>query len=297
MILIDTDNAAGSPSGDVDDAFAVAALLRSGLPVAALASVGGNTSEVQADRNNRILGELCGYTGPYLRGVEAEDVPERIDRAGALQSAGPLRYMALGPLTNLAAVLEMVAISEAVLVGGNLTSRGRFPPWWPHEFNLTHDREATRAVFASDLPLTLVPLDVAHRLRAGPEELETLQGDLGSFLRRCSARRSRRSLLVRGSRRFPLFDLAAAAYVIDPSLVTVEETSARLHSNLWLEFGRGGRHLRVIRDLDADAIWRRFVALIAPGPGAKDRNDGKRLKEPGKPFEMAQAGDHDAHLP
>ena len=45
MLLIDSDNAAGSPRGDVDDAFAIAALLRSGLPVAALASVAGNTSE------------------------------------------------------------------------------------------------------------------------------------------------------------------------------------------------------------------------------------------------------------
>src|SRR5947209_14524742 len=50
MLLFDTDNAAGSTSGDVDDAFAVAALLCSGLPVAAVASVGGNTSEAQADQ-------------------------------------------------------------------------------------------------------------------------------------------------------------------------------------------------------------------------------------------------------
>src|ERR1700712_2555052 len=70
-LLIDTDNAAGSPSGDVDDAFAIAALLRSGLPVAAVASVGGNTGEAAADRNNRALGEICGYPGPYLRGVQA----------------------------------------------------------------------------------------------------------------------------------------------------------------------------------------------------------------------------------
>jgi hypothetical protein len=96
--LIDTDNAAGSPSGDVDDAFAIAALLRSGLPVAALTSVGGNTGEAQVDRNNRVLGELCSYSGPYLRGVEAEDVPERIDRAAGLLTAEPLRYVALGPL-------------------------------------------------------------------------------------------------------------------------------------------------------------------------------------------------------
>ena len=266
MLLLDTDNAAGSPSGDVDDAFAVAALLRSGLPVAALASVGGNTSEARADRNNRRLGDLCGYGGRYLRGVQAGDVPDRIDRAGELWKAGPLRFIALGPLTNLAAVLDHGAISEAVLVGGNLTSRGRFPPWWPHEFNLTKDPAATRAVFTSDLPLTVVPLNVARRLRIGPQEMSWLPGELGDFLRRHAARWARRSLLIRGSRRFPVFDLAAAAYAIDPSLAAGEEIRARLHRNLWLEFGRGERRLRVVRDLDLEGIWQLFDRLVSGRP-------------------------------
>lgn len=265
MLLIDTDNAAGSPKGDVDDAFAIAALLRSGLPVAAVASVAGNASEAWADRNNRALGSLCGYGGPYLRGVQAGEVPDRIDRAGL---GGPLRFLSLGPLTNLAAVLGKIEIAEAFLVGGNLTSRGRFPPWWPHEFNLTKDREATRAVFASDVPLTIVPLDVARRLRIGPRELREWQGELGDFLRRRAVRWSRRSLLLRGSRRFPVFDLAAAACLIDPSLVTLGETSAHLHANLWLEFGRGERRIRIVRDLDPEAIWRLCARLVS-GPRAE----------------------------
>jgi inosine-uridine nucleoside N-ribohydrolase len=262
MLLIDSDNAAGSPRGDVDDAFAIAALLRSGLPVAALASVAGNTSEARAARNNRVLGELCGYAGPYLRGVRAGDVPDRIDRAG-FWDGGPLRFLALGPLTNLAAVLHRAPeISEAVLVGSNLVSRGRFPPWWPHEFNLTKDPAATRAVFASDVPLTLIPLDVARRLRAAPRDLEGLEGPLAGFLRSCSVRWSRRSLLLRGSRRFPVFDLAAAAYAIDPSLVTLEETRVRLHGNLWVEYGAGDRRVKVVREVDAVGIWRRFAVLV-----------------------------------
>jgi inosine-uridine nucleoside N-ribohydrolase len=267
MLLIDTDNAAGSPSGDVDDAFAIAALLLSGLPVAAIASVAGNTTEAWADRNNRVLGELCGYSGRYLRGVQAGDVPDRIERAGDLWRDGPVHFVALGPLTNLAALLPLrPVISEVVLVGGNRTSKGCFPPWWPHEFNLTKDPTATRAVFASDLPLTVVPLDIARRLRIGPRELKTLPGEPGEFLHRHSARWRRRSLLIRGSRRFPVFDLAAAAYAIDPSLVTVEETRATLHRNLWLEFGRGERRLRVVRDLDLEGIWRLFDRLVSGPP-------------------------------
>ncbi|HEX9941568.1 MAG TPA: nucleoside hydrolase [Thermoanaerobaculia bacterium] len=262
MLLLDTDNALGSPSGDVDDAFALAALLRSGLPVAAIASVGGNTSEDQADRNNRALGELCGYRGRYLRGVQAGDVPDRIDRAADLWEDGPLCFVALGPLTNLAAVLGKGTISEVVLVGSNTSSPGRFPPWWPHEFNLTRDREATRAVFASDLPLTVVPLDVARRLRAGRRELAELRGPLGDFLRRHSRRWRRRSLLVRGSPSFPVFDLLAAMYLIDPASVTMEESRASLHRNAWVEYGTGDRRLRVVRDFDRGAVWHRFTALV-----------------------------------
>lgn len=262
--IIDTDNAAGSPSGDVDDAFAIAALLHSSLPVSALSSVAGNTTEAWADRNNRALGKLCRYGGRYLRGVQAGDVPDWIDRAAELWRDGPVRFLALGPLTNLAALLPArPAISEVVLVGGNLTSRGRFPPWWPHEFNLTKNPAATRAVFASALPLTIVPLDVARRLRIGPGEIKALPGELGEFLRRHCARWARRSLLIRGSRRFPVFDLAAAAYAIEPTLASVEETQGRLHSNLWIEFGRGERRLRVVRDLDLEGVWRLFDRLVS----------------------------------
>src|SRR5689334_7124241 len=126
MLLLDTDNALGSPTGDVDDGFALAALLRSGLPVAAVASVAGNTGEARAFANNRRLGELAGYSGRYLRGARApmpED-SERIDEAADLWAAPgePIRWLALGPLTNLAAVLARFPaprITEVVLVGSN----------------------------------------------------------------------------------------------------------------------------------------------------------------------------------
>src|SRR5215210_3670745 len=104
MLLIDTDNAMGSAKGDVDDGLAVAALLRSGLPVI-LASVAGNTREEEADRNNRTLGALCGYPGPYLRAGEVDGRVERV--------------VALGPLTNVASLLGRV--SEIVIVGSNVS--------------------------------------------------------------------------------------------------------------------------------------------------------------------------------
>lgn len=275
MLLIDTDNALGSWWGDVDDGFAVAALLRSGLPVAGLSSVRGNASEAEADRNNRALGRLCGFPGPYLRGVEAGEVEDRVDRALHLWSGAPVRLVALGPLTNVAAALAGLerrgiepSVPEVVLVGSNASSRGRFPPVWPHELNLTKNRAASRAVFRSDLPLTIVPLDVARRLRAGRRELAGLHGELGELLRRKSARWARRSLLLHGSAAFPVFDLVAAAYVVEPSLVEVEETTARVHRHLWIEYGKGDRPVRLVRGFDPAAVWDWLAALVTGPPGA-----------------------------
>lgn len=284
MLLIDSDNGLGSPRGDVDDAFALALLLKSGLPIAGLTSVGGNTSEARADRNNRALGDLCGYCGLYLRGARAPS-GLRVDRVSEVWSGvgAPLRVVALGPLTNVAAILGEAArsgrtlrLAEVVLVGSNATSRGFLPPFWPHEFNLTHDAAAFRTVFGSDLPLTIVPLDVARRLRLGRRDLEQLEGPLGEHLRRGSARWLRRALLRHRARSFPAFDLLAAAYVLDPALVTIVEAFAHLRRGPRLRFsyrgpgsdepGRPVRLVRLVRGFDGPAIRRRLAALVNAPP-------------------------------
>jgi inosine-uridine nucleoside N-ribohydrolase len=277
LLLIDTDNALGSRSGDVDDGFAIAALLRSGLPIAGLSSVTGNTGEAEADRNNRVLGALCGHPGPYLRGITGGEVAERIDLRVDLWSGEPVRVAALGPLTNVAAALRELgrrglrpSVTEVVLVGGNASSRGRFPPVWPHEFNLTKDREAARAVLASELPLTIVPLDVARRLRIGASELAALTGPLGEHLQCHAARWLRRSRWLHGPGGFPAFDLLAAAWFFDPAAVATEETTVRVHPNLWLEFGKGGRPVRLVRGFEGSRILRRFAELVAPASFSPD---------------------------
>ena len=269
-LLIDTDNALGSPWGDVDDAFALTALLRSGLPIAAISSVGGNTSEARAKRNNRRLGELLGYEGPYLRGVKAGNVGEgeqRTDEPGALQIVAEKgwRIAALGPLTNVAALLrkvergELRAPAEVIVVGSTLCTWGRWPPLWPHEFNLTHDLAAAREVFDSGVPLTLVPLDVASRLRIGFRELDQLRGEVGEVLRRGARRWCLRSMLVRGSSRFPVFDLVAAYAWAEPSGVKVEERRMRWHRNGRVEFGVGKQVHRVVTGFRPAEVWGWFV--------------------------------------
>ncbi len=267
LSLIDADNAMGSPFGDVDDGFAVAAMLLSGLPVAGVASVRGNTSESRADRNNRRIGQLCHYSGPFLRGSAGLNRPGEASRFLTGQGP-PLRFIAFGPLTNLAAAIlsdpagTSQRVGEVVIVGSNASSAGRWPPFWPHEFNLTKDLRATRIVFESQLPLTFAPLDLLGKMTVSREDLDQLQGDLGAYLREQSRRWLLRARLLKLSATFPVWDLVAAMYAIGEPSIQTRQCSATMQRNGWIDFRQGTREVKLIRDFDRHALWSRFVELI-----------------------------------
>jgi len=268
MIFVDSDNAMGSSRGDVDDAFAIAALLRSGLPIAALSSVFGNASEQDAAANNRRIAGLCGFDGPFPRGCRSAG-SDRSEASEVLISDSRISSVAaLGPLTNIASAVRAGAgsgWSEVVVVGFDSESDGAFPPFWPHEFNMTADLQATRTVIDSSLPLTIVPLNLARRLRITRKELAAINGDLGVFLRIESNRWFWRCLLVKMSASFAVYDLVAAMLLIDRSLFEIRETTMELTSRGAARFGGGTRPVRVITGIDCDALLQRFTSLVNSG--------------------------------
>ena len=242
MFFVDSDNALGSPSGDVDDAYALAALIAGGAEIIGISSVAGNTSEERAFANNQRLCKLLGWKGQLLRGHDAH----------AVLRTFPGRIVALGPLTNVA---HARAASEVILVGGRLRAIG-------HEFNLTKDVRAAHAVFASHLPLTIFPLDVARKLWVHERDLRAIPGELGDVLREESRRWFRRLLWVRWTRRFPIYDLPAALYAMNADGFTMERTTATMRKSTFLDFGRGTREVTVCTKLDRGKLWERFVALL-----------------------------------
>ena len=258
VLFVDSDNALGSPAGDVDDAFALAALIGSGAEIVGISSVAGNTSEERAFANNQRLCQLLGWSGPMLRGNDAH----------ALLRTFPGRVVALGPLTN---VMHARGASEVIVVGGRLRTIGRWPPLFPHEFNLTKDVRAAHAVFASHLPLTIFPLDVARQLWVHERDLLAIPGELGEVLRSGSRRWFRRLLLLRRTRRFAIYDLAAALYAIGGDGFTMERTTAVMRKNTFLELGRGTREVTVCTKLDRLRLWEGFVnvgrGFSPPPPG------------------------------
>jgi inosine-uridine nucleoside N-ribohydrolase len=265
-IYVDSDNAIAARSGDVDDAFAVAALLRSGHPVAAVGAVAGNTSARRAMEGNREIARLCGFAGVLLEGRERGAGASSEAAEWLAASTGSIRIAALGPLTNVADALRLdptVAgrIEELVLVGGNRASVGRWPPLWPWEFNLWKDRDAASAIFASSVPLTIVPLDVAKRMMVRSEELRALRGDLGDYLRARSRRWLWRARLLKLRDAFPVWDLVAAMLLLDRAPFRFERTRVRFSARALLEFGHGDREAEVVRSFDRAVLWSTFVEL------------------------------------
>lgn len=183
----------------VDDAVALTlALCARDLDVVGAATVGGNVAVDQATGNlGRCLGALrparmpdvargldqvqggltdathvFGADGlgnsdlPIPEGWSPQEAPA-IYRKLLNRHAGELTVVAIGPLTNLAALLDaepavlskaqrIIIMGGAVFCPGNVTSKA--------EFNIYRDPVAAAKVLASGLPITLVPLDVTRKV-------------------------------------------------------------------------------------------------------------------------------------
>jgi inosine-uridine nucleoside N-ribohydrolase len=216
LVHIDTDVALGAGSGDVDDGFAIAAVLRSPrLRLTGVTTVFGNTSSGVAARCARRLLDLAGSRVEVIEGAAG---PGRVGAAAEAIAALPAgaHVLALGPLTNVAQALaldpSLAARVTVSLVGGNLSSWGRWPPLWPFEFNLAKDPDAAHALFRSATPRRVYPLDVAARLTVGARFLARIRraGPLGRALAAGSWRWLARAPLRYRSLRFPLWDLVPA---------------------------------------------------------------------------------------
>ncbi|MBN9062739.1 MAG: hypothetical protein BGP06_15825 [Rhizobiales bacterium 65-9] len=85
--------------------------------------------------------------------------------------SGSVRLLALGPLTNIAALIEAAPdaaahIGEVIAMGGAVRDRGNVTPF--AEFNIHADPEAADIVLRSGVALTLIPLDLTRQVAADP---------------------------------------------------------------------------------------------------------------------------------
>lgn len=196
-IILDMDLAMGAPGSDIDDGFALAlAHADPGIELELLTTVNGNTDVESA---TILTGELVQRLGvkdvPIVKGaaaaltrpgvvrVPADHVTARRDSvpppapgyaAAAIAelimaNPGEITLVAIGPLTNVAAALNLEprlasTVKEIVIMGGiffgTMTDRSM-----PGEFNVWMDPEAAQAVLRSGAPQRWVGLDVTMQVR------------------------------------------------------------------------------------------------------------------------------------
>lgn len=261
-VIIDTDPG-------LDDAVAILLALASPeLHVIALTAVAGNLGLSVTSRNAlRILhlaarddipvfageaaplsrnpitvGEVHGDDG--LGGVDLPVPPRTPQAQGAVAwmastlreaPGGTIRILALGPLTNLARLIETAPdaasrLGGIVAMGGAIRERGNVGP--RAEFNLAADPHAAEIVFGSGIPVTLVPLDATRQLRADAawtRELARSGGRAaGAAASLIEAYFGRTQGAPRESR--PLHDPCVVLRAIRPALFQVERLSLRVET-------------------------------------------------------------------
>lgn len=194
-LLIDTDPG-------IDDAVAIALALGSPeVNVIGISTVGGN-SGLAATTNNALrlleffgrtdIPVASGYDEPYRRakaetgyepvhgqdGLAEVDLPAPTTKVVSTDapafladkirnSPDPVTLIAIGPLTNIAHLVDqhpdVIAMIDRFVIMGGAARTGNVTP--VAEFNIWHDPEAAKRVFASGLNTVMVGLDVTHSVK------------------------------------------------------------------------------------------------------------------------------------
>jgi purine nucleosidase len=191
-----------------DDIAAILVVIHAKLDISGVSLVFGNTPLPQVRANAAgavkafgwtfplhtgrampVLGDLetaqaiLGETGIPTAGrclPEAPPLPESDAFAALcrwLEEDGHHRVLALGPLTNIAALAlarpDLASrISELTWMGGGVTAGNHTAS---AEFNALADPEALAIVIAHGLPLRMVDLDLCRKVIATPEDIDPLR--------------------------------------------------------------------------------------------------------------------------
>jgi inosine-uridine nucleoside N-ribohydrolase len=298
-LIIDTDPG-------IDDAMAILyAAAHPGLELIGLTTVFGNVPVATATRNALFLAEMAGLDIPVAEGAAAPlaqplpphpDFIHGVEGFGALPHCTPkgradprpaARFLcktaaahpgqvticAIGPLTNLAAALELAPsiahnVGRVVVMGGAVGSPGNVNA--DAEANIWNDPHAAAAVFAADWPVTLVGLDVTGQVTCSPEDFAALARAapvIGGFLDGAVQHYFEFYRSRHGLEGCHMHDPTAVIEITDPELFEVRKISVAVT----LEGKAAGRTridpagstppVRVCTGVDAQAVRARFLEV------------------------------------
>ncbi|NTF40424.1 nucleoside hydrolase [Rhizobium rhizogenes] len=155
--------------------------------------------------------------------------------------AGPKRILALGPLTNIAALAlarpELAArIDELTWMGGGVASGNHTAS---AEFNAFADPEALAIVLAHGLPLRMIDLDICRKVLAWPEDVARLRQTTGEKAQLLADLLEGyvNIAISRGRPAMAVYDPTAAAIFVAHDIATLRH--ARIEAELHGQHTRG----------------------------------------------------------
>ena len=238
-IWIDTDAACGSSGqADAGDCWALALALRSEQVVVwGISSVTGTIKAGQAALLAAEVGKRFGYTGEVYQGAVRKNYrPTAASRAiAAALKKERLTIVALGPLTNIAAVLltqpKLVPqIERVVTVFGTPPEITEVDYLTDHRnYNATADTKAVAALLRAKVEVVVIPIDVGRSAMLTDAHLDMAAG--GAESARWLVDLSRGWVntwreRVREAGAFPA-DSVAVAYATHQDLFTCQKTLGR----------------------------------------------------------------------
>jgi inosine-uridine nucleoside N-ribohydrolase len=238
--LLGVTSVAGNQTLDKTTANAIRVLEFAGrpdLPVAA----GADRPLV---REQFVAADVHGETGldgPDLPPPQREPVDQHaVDFLAEKihSSERPVTLIPLGPLTNVALLLALHpdARPERIVLMGGAIAEGNVTP--AAEFNIWCDPEAAARVFASDIDVTMIGLDVTHKALFTQAHIGRLAGRVGEMvteLLRFYGTYHRSVYNFDGS---PIHDALAVAHVLNPDLVGTLKRNVEIDTESELCRGR-----------------------------------------------------------
>jgi purine nucleosidase len=306
-IIIDTDPGQ-------DDAVAILLALASPeeIEVLGITAVAGNVPLPLTQRNARIVCELAGrrdirvfagcdrplahalVTAEHVHGKTGLDgiaLPEPtmplqdmhavsfIIETLRTKPSGTVTLCPLGPLTNIATAFQTAPdiigrVQEIVLMGGAYFEVGNITP--AAEFNIYVDPEAADIVFKSGVPITVMPLDVTHKVlttRPRIEAIRELDTQVGHAVAEWTDFFERFDMEKYGHDGAPLHDPCVTAYLIRPGLfsgrqINVEiETASPLTRGMtvadWWGITDRQKNAMFMGDVDAQGFYDLLTGRLA----------------------------------
>ena len=282
-IIIDTDI-----GDDIDDAFAVALALRSSeLKILAFSTTFGDTA-TRAKLLDRLLGEMgredipiaMGRPGPtvgqftqrpyaegghFARRSHPDAVDLILDQIGS--NPGEVTLVAIGPLVNIGALIDKDAVTfrklrRVVLMGGSIErgygDLGYFEPRGPDaEWNIKNDIPSARKLFASGVPIYMMPLD-ATQLKLDEVKRAILFSSATPLT-------DALTLLYHewGQQTPTLFDPMTIAFILDPALCPVRPMRITVDDQGFTRNSSGASNAQVCLNSDSAGFFRLYLRRVS----------------------------------